>query len=86
MCGFVEESVSLGVDFELQEIKLDPESPFLLSADSDVGLLVPSPTPCLPVQHLASHHDNKLNLNLQASSNSRLSFIRIAKVMVSLWQ
>lgn len=58
MCGFVEESASLGVDFELQEIKLDPGSPFLLSADSDVELLVSSPTPCLPVQHLASHQDN----------------------------
>lgn len=58
MCGFVEESVSLGVDFELQEIKLDPGSPFLLSADSDVELLVSSPAPCLPVQRLASHQDN----------------------------
>ena len=40
MCVFVEESVSLGVDFDLQEIKLDPVAPFLLSADSDVELFI----------------------------------------------
>ncbi|EDL00953.1 mCG1047212, partial [Mus musculus] len=57
--------ITYGVGFEGSESLLQAQSIrlFLLPADPDVELSVPSPAPCLPACHRASRCDNN-GLNL----------------------
>ena len=61
--GLVGGSVSLEVDFEVSKAQARPSGSLSLPVDPGVELSAPSPAPCLPAGHHASHHDdNGLNL------------------------
>jgi hypothetical protein len=59
-CGFVGESVILGVGFEIFKCQArSGVTLFLLLADPDIQLSAIPPVPCLPVYCPASHQDDK---------------------------
>ena len=60
-CGFVGDSVTLGVDFEVSDAQTSPVSlslPSSLSDNLSVDLSASSPVPYLPVCCHASRHNN----------------------------